>query len=92
MVTKELARRPTIMRELDLNHKLHKIYYNQGCKLYYSNYDVYSEGSHAFVPALAFKDVKFCWEGENFRSLDIPTDEFNSRGFDLHKNILEHNG
>ena len=71
---------------------MHKIYYDQGCKACYGDYNVNSEGRYVFVTALAFKAVKFCWTGENCGILNIPTDEFNSRGFELHKNILEHDG
>ena len=71
---KEFARIPTIKGALNFNHKLHKIYYNQGCKACYDNYDIDSEGRHSFVTALAFKAVKFCWTGENCGILDIPRD------------------
>ena len=90
--TTDFARRPTIMSTLDFNRKLHKIYYDQDCKACFHAYDVDAGGRHTFVTALAFKAVKFCWVGDHCGIIDISKDEFNFQGFELHKNILEHDG
>jgi len=80
------------MGALDFNRKLHNIYSDQSCKACFDNYDVDAEGRHSFVTVLAFKAVKFCWTGDHCGIMDIPTDKFNSSGFELHKNMLEHDG
>ena len=81
LATSDFARRPTIMGPLDFNRKLHTIYYNQGYNACYGDYDVNSEGRHVFFTDLAFDAVKFLWVGDHCGILDIPTDDFNSRGF-----------
>ena len=40
---------------LDFNNKVHKFYYDQGCKQFYEGYDFDIEGHHAFIMALTFE-------------------------------------
>ena len=85
LANEEFARRPMIMGAFDFNCKLYKIYYDQGCKACYGDCDIDSKCRHVFITSLVFKAVKFCWTGENYGILDIPTDEFNSLAFEFHQ-------
>ena len=56
--------RPAINRLLDIGQKLHKAFYNQGCRKFFDGYGVDAEGRHAFVAALTFKIKQFSWGGD----------------------------
>ena len=68
------------------------MYYDQDCKQYYENYSVNPEGRHDFVTALSFKVNMFGWGNNTCGILDIPLDQYDLNGNEIHKFLLEHNG
>ena len=85
-------RRPTITGLLDFAQKLHKVYYNEGCKKFLDGFAIEPEERHAFVTALTFKVKRFGWGGDACGILIIPTDEFTNIGGKVHKYLLESDG
>ena len=77
--------RPTITGILDFSQKLHKIYYNEGCKKFYDGFNIDPEGHHEFVMALTFKVKRFGWGGDGCGILDILTDNFTNLGGRVYK-------
>ena len=83
---------PTITGLLDFGQKLHKAYYNEGCKKFFDGFNIGPKGCHTFVMALTFKIKQFGWGGDACDILDIPTDDFTNLGGRVHKYLLELDG
>ena len=50
--TRHFQRSPSVEGMLDFRNKLHKVFYDQGCKRFYKGYDVDAERSHTFIMIL----------------------------------------
>ena len=55
---------PNVEGTLDFSNKPHKVFYHQGCKRYYEEYDVNTYRWHAIITASTFKVKKLGWAGD----------------------------